>query len=453
MSFSTQRLNWHVAETAARCGGLLLVDATRSATKRFPDSLSKTVPIWAAVLNRAVAQHRGESGCEHGCSLPPWIAPSEAAAIGERLDGWAAALLAVGADVAGLSARLARPLRCLWLSQDSPLWALPDLAELPFTPLLCLSASQPLLGTGERRGGEQQGAAQGFSYVPGAGDDEESWARGLTAQLFWRHRQALLAATADGTLEAAAAALCPLRNAPCSAADGAPSATQLLRPSAPALSSAASGRHDLPPQGIAPRAACATVLLEQGDVCWLGSTGLGLANFALLQRGAQLWQTVDAVLLLCECDAASALREATAALTPPDVGRLRCVKLLRAHGPAALADCTSLLSVLPECAAFAAAHLRAGRRTVLACPDGCERASAVAVGVLAALYRESACAAAAELALPQLLAPGEPQAAASKLALRRWLAFVSAHHPQARPTRGLLKQCFQFARGQSESDG
>lgn len=31
-----------------------------------------------------------------------------------------------------------------------------------------------------------------FEYVPGAGDDEESWAKGLTPQLLWSHKQALL---------------------------------------------------------------------------------------------------------------------------------------------------------------------------------------------------------------------------------------------------------------------
>ena len=28
-----------------------------------------------------------------------------------------------------------------------------------------------------------------YSYVPGAGDDEESWAKGLTPALFWQHQQ------------------------------------------------------------------------------------------------------------------------------------------------------------------------------------------------------------------------------------------------------------------------
>jgi hypothetical protein len=52
--------------------------------------------------------------------------------------------------VAGLSARLAAPLRCLWLSQAAPLWALPQREALPFTPLVCVSASAPLAGHGHR---------------------------------------------------------------------------------------------------------------------------------------------------------------------------------------------------------------------------------------------------------------------------------------------------------------
>lgn len=33
----------------------MIVDSTRKG-KRFPDSMSKTIPIWTCVLNRAIAQ-------------------------------------------------------------------------------------------------------------------------------------------------------------------------------------------------------------------------------------------------------------------------------------------------------------------------------------------------------------------------------------------------------------
>jgi len=41
----------------AQKGGCMIVDSTRRG-KRFPDSMSKTIPIWTCVLNRAIAQFK-----------------------------------------------------------------------------------------------------------------------------------------------------------------------------------------------------------------------------------------------------------------------------------------------------------------------------------------------------------------------------------------------------------
>ena len=119
--FSTTRLNLHVAQAAARAGGAVVVDATRRG-KTFPDALTKTLPCWAAVLNRAVAevrrqqqqqqgeqeqqqqqQHREQQQQQQGSAaewdtdvhLPPWVPDHEAHQIRQRLEGWAASLLEV----------------------------------------------------------------------------------------------------------------------------------------------------------------------------------------------------------------------------------------------------------------------------------------------------------------------------------------------------------------------
>ena len=42
------------------------------------------------------------------------------------------------------------------------------------------------------------GETWSFEYVPGAGDDEESWAGKLTPTLLWREREALVAAGPAG---------------------------------------------------------------------------------------------------------------------------------------------------------------------------------------------------------------------------------------------------------------
>ena len=44
-------------------------------------------------------------------------------------------------------------------------------------------------GTGA---GSREGGGGTYEYVPGAGDDEESWARGLTPQLLWAHKEVCL---------------------------------------------------------------------------------------------------------------------------------------------------------------------------------------------------------------------------------------------------------------------
>jgi len=70
------------------------------------DALTKTIPIWAAVVNRAVHIHRSRQTCpsckgwskegwDLGLHLPAWISVTEMSQIETRLDGWAQDLLQV----------------------------------------------------------------------------------------------------------------------------------------------------------------------------------------------------------------------------------------------------------------------------------------------------------------------------------------------------------------------
>jgi hypothetical protein len=54
--------------------------------------------------------------------LPLWVPAHERQAIEAKLDGWVERLLEVGADVRGLAAQLRKPLRPLWVTQDSLIW-------------------------------------------------------------------------------------------------------------------------------------------------------------------------------------------------------------------------------------------------------------------------------------------------------------------------------------------
>ncbi|XP_020089262.1 uncharacterized protein C3F10.06c isoform X2 [Ananas comosus] len=208
-SFSTSRLNLHVAHLAGQRGGCIIVDSTRKG-KRFPDSMSKTIPIWACVLNRAIkdllqtmvrdSERDGEllnissnegaemmptsANWDSSLHLPLWVPDTEKAAIEGRLEDWTKQFKACGADIGSLASILRKPLQPLWISQRTLIWLneVPDYNSWDFTPIILVSASAPDGITEQRTSSEYS-----WHYISGAGDDEESWARGLSPKLFWEH--------------------------------------------------------------------------------------------------------------------------------------------------------------------------------------------------------------------------------------------------------------------------
>lgn len=70
----------------------------------------------------AAAAAAAEVAWDTGLHLPLWVPAHERQAMEAKLDGWVERLLEVGADVRGLAARLRKPLRPLWVTQDSLIW-------------------------------------------------------------------------------------------------------------------------------------------------------------------------------------------------------------------------------------------------------------------------------------------------------------------------------------------
>lgn len=116
--------------------------------------------------------------------LPLWIPQTEKAAIESRMPHWINQFESCGADISSLVHHLKKPLRPLWISQNTLIWLneVPQYQSWDFTPVIMVSASG-------RDGLMKQSVQAEFSwrYIPGAGDDEESWARGLTPDLFWKN--------------------------------------------------------------------------------------------------------------------------------------------------------------------------------------------------------------------------------------------------------------------------
>lgn len=68
-----------------------------------------------------------------------------------------------------ISSMLKKPLRPLWYTPQSSIFIndLPNFEELPFWPVICLSASQAVESGCQAR--------PGYLYVQGSGDDQEAW--------------------------------------------------------------------------------------------------------------------------------------------------------------------------------------------------------------------------------------------------------------------------------------
>ncbi|KAF8593548.1 initiator tRNA phosphoribosyl transferase [Ceratobasidium sp. AG-I] len=181
-AFNLRRANLHLLPIIVAHGGIILVDSTRRG-KRHPDALSRTVPIWCAVINQTLGFQD-----EYSCLFTPpdAVSPSEHAQMEARIAGWAEELKASAYTLPSLT----KPLRPLWISPDSSNPRVPSVdASSPFYPIICLSASRRVQDGVDRQ--------LGFTYVQGSGDDHEMWSQGLTPSVYWRHKSELLACSQD----------------------------------------------------------------------------------------------------------------------------------------------------------------------------------------------------------------------------------------------------------------
>jgi tRNA A64-2'-O-ribosylphosphate transferase len=196
--FSLARLNVNVLKSAIVAGGVIIADSTRRG-KSFPDALSKTIPIWCAVLNGFMAKHFvGGDACgamsSAGTSvhLPPFLSPSEEAQINSNIPRWIASLDAIKdnlmSHITSVSSSLKvvyKPLRpvfvCPSYDIDAVVLEVQSLVAEGYLPVVCVSVSNCDLSAEEHR------ERHSWSYMQGAGDDEESWSQGLRPEVMWKH--------------------------------------------------------------------------------------------------------------------------------------------------------------------------------------------------------------------------------------------------------------------------
>jgi len=181
--FSLRRLNLQLLDVVQKYGGAIVVDSTRRG-KSMPDALSKTIPIWCCVINRAVFGAEGK----HELHTPPQaVSASEHAQIESRIDGCVRQFLDIcKPKIPDLRAKLRKPLRPIWVTQQSSLPEVPP-AFTEFHPIVLCTASRRVHGAEASEGG----------YVQGAADDHEAWSHGLTPPVFWKNKDLLMSTSEE----------------------------------------------------------------------------------------------------------------------------------------------------------------------------------------------------------------------------------------------------------------
>ena len=407
--FSLKRLNLHLLEqTIAVDGGCVLVDS--SVRKLLPDSFSKTIPIWAAVLNNFVLQYSSDAdsdrykGWDTSVYTPQGvISKDEHDNITGLIDERANTLLKSGAIVnpKQLVETLTKPLRVVWMNHEGKLYAsngdkgnsttnndhLEDLLEKYFL-IVCWNPSRysrkPETTTkceapksdlhcndvialkkhqtewiahddDEPNSKENSQKLHGYYYTPGSADDEESWALDLTPDLFWKNQEALLdpALDDDGIDALIDILVTQERNA------------QQERERHHRISNGDNCNGDLD------KVAMETVYSYSNKIgnlnLWIGSRRAS--------RPPECWSGFDAILNVTNQEYESMI-ESTNKISKEPKNRRFYLRLPVEEGKR---DRTQLEKWMPVGLTFLMHHLQAGRRVLVHCAQGKDRSVAVAL--------------------------------------------------------------------------
>ncbi|MCO5563463.1 hypothetical protein L7F22_017105 [Adiantum nelumboides] len=420
-----------LSTSAAQRGGCFIVDATRQG-KRFPDSFSKTIPIWACVLNRAVYQYRqrlfeGVSWnsaleSDHSsksetetwdCSLhlPLWVSDTERERIEMQIDQWVCIVWAANVDVGSLSKALKKPLQPLWVSQNTVVWLneVPESSSWTFTPVILVSASQPLARVQRVCDG-----GSSWNYIPGAADDEESWARGLTPGLFWKHALNLMEESPESCTRMVAEIV--ERDRVSQAYRGLGANQIKVKALCKDDNEAQQEKQRLLEADIKSCIGAAQAS-QTSTISWIGETNLAVGS-ASCGQSAKIGRLVDCVI---ECGIKTCWHSSKASLFLPVVDSKH--------------DRFSLQKNLFQAIAFAKENILQKRSVLIICTNGEDLSVCICLTILLALFNvEGAFDAGSHY----------EKTGVTKWNVRQRLVYVCNYAANARPSRGNLRQVYQF---------
>ncbi|CAN6207494.1 unnamed protein product [Urochloa humidicola] len=445
-SFSTARLNLHLALLAGDRGGCIIVDSTRRG-KRFPDSMSKTIPIWCCVLNRAIerywlrAIHKGRevsyessamlngdaehnscpSNWDSSVHLPVWVLDTEKNAVEGRIEEWTDQFELCGADIHSLAINLQKPLRPLWISQRTRIWLneVPELESWDFTPIILISASASDAFATQRMSSEFS-----WQYIPGAGDDEESWARGLTPTLFWKHSYDLLDAGPDHCNQLVADIVEKDRVYRAQRGEHSPQITAKPLKSHYDLKCYDDCTSAMWPVNSDP---CTSTIDAQCSNNGPIRFWIGTSNLAVSSTLQDAFVGMDCIL---NCDSTSKL--------PPNSSENSYLELSIVGSKD---DRFSLMKNLSKAVDFARRNLVAGRKILVCCQNGEDISICVALAIVTLLFDDNGCFDYGNSFMKRDI---------TKLEMRKRLVFICKFAVNARPSRGNLKQVYGFLCNEKE---
>ncbi|KAI3402849.2 RIT1 [Candida oxycetoniae] len=164
-SFSLRRLNLHLLPIIERAGGVIIVDSTRRG-KSMPDALSKTIPIWCAVINSVLFKEADDFWLR----TPDVIPEEEHNAILHLIPEFVKQVKEMNLlDVEAY--KLKRPLVPKWFFPGCPSQ---ELDESVYS-VCCVSSSKKVSVHKATSVRGKDGSMVNFEYIQGSADDHELW--------------------------------------------------------------------------------------------------------------------------------------------------------------------------------------------------------------------------------------------------------------------------------------
>ena len=374
-------------------GGCFLVDS--SARKILPDSFSRTIPMWCCAMNRLVLRYRAEllssrsgdggGGDDYGGDWDtrlhtpsPVVSPEEHAEMSDHVDSRVEALYRSGAivDPARLVNVMTRPIRAIWVANGSAMQdTIPSHrhasshgihdADDEYSIIVCCNPSyydvnggknhvrRMKIGDDEDDDDDDDDDAspdRWYHYAPGAADDDATWGRNLTPELFWSNRDALLRPSmTDDETDAAIDSVVNERRLRQRAADG--------------------NDDELTSSSTADRIGSTNI--------WVGSRRSG--------RPPMCWEKFDAILNVTENEYPNMLHSIEEEDGTDDAhpGAARARHYIQLPVEEGKRDRSELERWMPVGLVFLAHHLQRGARVLVHCAQGRDRSVAIAMAFVA----------------------------------------------------------------------